>query len=147
MTIDHNFLSVITYLENIVAKRETLPENNILPSFTAKVLPTISIKNYTKRLASKMDCSLSCFMLAISYIERLSTKMVINNQNVHRILLASVVVACKVVEDECDSNIKYALIGGISPAELFILEIEFLSAMEFDVSRDRLIFDSLKPEM
>ncbi|KAJ7526520.1 hypothetical protein O6H91_16G009800 [Diphasiastrum complanatum] len=64
--------------------------------------PAISIENYLDRIFRYADCSPSCFVVAYAYIDRFLEKqpdMLITHFNVHRLLITSIMVAAKVLDD------------------------------------------------
>ncbi|XP_042397914.1 cyclin-P3-1-like isoform X2 [Zingiber officinale] len=99
-------LSLISsILETTVAKTE-----NKLDSFeikeTASVFsgtraPTLSIQRYIERIFKYANCSPSCFLLGYIYIERFleQPNICLTSLNVHRLIITSVVVAAKFMDD------------------------------------------------
>ncbi|KAI9099134.1 hypothetical protein K1719_024901 [Acacia pycnantha] len=51
--------------------------------------------------------------------------------NVHRLLITTVMVAAKFVDDGCYSNGHYARVGGVSTAEMNRMELELLFSLDF----------------
>lgn len=98
--------------------------------------PQISIKDYLKRIAKFSHCSEECFVLALIYIDRLilsNRTFLVNIYNVHRLVIASVMVAAKFFDDEYFNNAHYGRVGGVSCKEVNQLEIEFLFMINFDL--------------
>ncbi|KAF5098411.1 hypothetical protein DV451_003424 [Geotrichum candidum] len=56
--------------------------------------------------------------------------------NVHRLLLAALRIACKVIEDINFKQQRYASIAGVSTLDLYRLEIALLFLLDFDVFTD-----------
>lgn len=56
--------------------------------------------------------------------------------HINRVLFCSFLVAIKFNEDVIFSSSDYAIIGGISPEELAILENVYLELIEFDIYVD-----------
>ncbi|KAG6500850.1 cyclin-P3-1-like isoform X1 [Zingiber officinale] len=133
-------LSLISsILETTVAKTE-----NKLDSFeikeTASVFsgtraPTLSIQRYIERIFKYANCSPSCFLLGYIYIERFleQPNICLTSLNVHRLIITSVVVAAKFMDDAFCNNAYYARVGGISTLEMNILELNFLVSLDFRV--------------
>lgn len=70
--------------------------------FHGETRPTISIHSYLEWIYTYSNCSISSFILAFIYLERYCQRhpsVFITNLNVHRLLLASVVVSVKFLED------------------------------------------------
>lgn len=64
--------------------------------------PNISIVKYLERLYKYTSCSPSCFVVGYVYIDRLTHKhpdSLVISLNVHRLLVTSVMVASKMLDD------------------------------------------------
>ena len=77
-------------------------------------------------------------MLILIYIDRLCDINYVNLTfyNIHKLILASMLVSIKYNEDDYFSNKFYAKVGGVSITELNHLEYEFLSLIDFDLYVD-----------
>lgn len=98
--------------------------------------PVISVAAYLERMRSFANCSQACFALTYIYIDRLLRKnpqIVISDLSCHRIALSAFVGAVKFLEDSYFPNRYYAKLGGVSLSELNHLELEFLSAMNWEL--------------
>ncbi|EEF46675.1 cyclin-U1-1 [Ricinus communis] len=116
-----------------------------LNAFHGVRAPTISIPKYLERLYKYTNCSPSCFVVGYVYIDRLLHKhpdSLVISLNVHRLLVTSVMVASKVLDDVHYNNAFYAKVGGVSNAELNRLEIELLFLLDFGVMVSSRIFES-----
>ncbi|WCJ21532.1 Cyclin family protein [Euphorbia peplus] len=60
-----------------------------------------------------------------------NTDIPLTSLNVHRLLITSVMVAAKFIDDAFFNNAYYAKVGGISTAELNRLEMKFLFSIDF----------------
>ena len=81
-------------------------------------------------------------MLILIYIDRLCDINYVNLTfyNIHKLILASMIVAIKFNEDNYLSNEYYAKIGGVSKNEINNLEYEFLTLIQFNLFVDDDIF-------
>lgn len=64
--------------------------------------PTISIQSYLERIFKYANCSPSCFVVAYVYLDRFTQRqplLPINSFNVHRLLITSVMVSAKFMDD------------------------------------------------
>lgn len=107
--------------------------------------PNISIVKYLERLYKYTSCSPSCFVVGYVYIDRLTHKhpdSLVISLNVHRLLVTSVMVASKMLDDVHYNNAFYARVGGVSNAELNRLEMEFLFLLDFGVMVSSRVFES-----
>ena len=75
----------------------------------------------------------------VYYIDRLCAmyrEFNINSLTVHRFLITAATVAAKGLSDAFWSNMNYARVGGVRVAELNLLELEFLSRLEWRIVPD-----------
>ena len=64
--------------------------------------PTITIHSYLERIFKYANCSPSCFVVAYVYLDRFTQRqpsLPINSFNVHRLLITSVMVSAKFLDD------------------------------------------------
>uniref|UniRef100_A0A2P2JBS4 Cyclin n=1 Tax=Rhizophora mucronata TaxID=61149 RepID=A0A2P2JBS4_RHIMU len=116
-----------------------------LRAFHGVRAPSISIQKYLERLYKYTSCSPSCFVVGYVYIDRLLHKYpdsLVVSLNVHRLLVTSVMVASKMLDDVHYNNAFYARVGGVSNAELNRLEMEFLLLLDFGVVVSSRVFES-----
>lgn len=102
---------------------------NPLSCFHVAHAPKASIHDYLMRLATHFRCSRECFVLSFVYIDRIAKRnpsLRVSSLSVHKLLLTSVVIAVKFLDDMYASNRDYARIGGIKTKELNSLEAQFL---------------------
>jgi len=85
----------------------------------------------------------STLTISLIYIDRLCEKIQIemSNNNIHRLILTSCLIAIKYNEDDYYSNTHYSKVGGISMQELNILEDEFIVGLDWNVWVDKDLFD------
>ncbi|XP_073028447.1 cyclin-U4-1-like [Primulina eburnea] len=99
--------------------------------------PTISIQTYLERIFKYANCSPSCYIVAYVYLDRFTQRqptLQINSFNVHRLLIASVMVSAKFMDDMYYNNAYYAKVGGISTREMNFLEVDFLFGLGFHLN-------------
>lgn len=98
---------------------------------------SIGILDFCQRVRKYSNCSASCFVLAVMYIDRLihkkRTNIVINSLTIHRLIIVSVVCSIKMWDDKFYPNSFYAKVGGLAISELNRLEAFFLFALNFDM--------------
>ncbi|XP_020213271.1 cyclin-P3-1 [Cajanus cajan] len=101
--------------------------------FHGSKAPKMSITQYMERILKYSRCSPSCFVIAQIYIDRFFQKRggSLTSFNAHRLLITSVMLATKFLDDKYYSNAYYAKIGGVSTEEMNRMEIEFLFNLEF----------------
>ncbi|CAM6105756.1 unnamed protein product [Calypogeia fissa] len=107
--------------------------------------PTISIEKYLERIFKYANCSPSCFVVAYAYIDRFIHQqpgIPITSLNVHRLLITSVMVAAKFLDDAYYNNAYYAKVGGVTTLEMNRLELEFLFRLDFRLQVTVSVFES-----
>ncbi|XP_039008222.1 cyclin-U4-1-like [Hibiscus syriacus] len=132
--------NLITFLSSLLQK--VVESNDVNCGVEAQKIsvfhglsrPTISIQNYLDRIYKYANCSPSCFIVAYVYLDWFSQRqpsLRINSFNVHRLLITSVMVAAKFMDDMYYNNAYYAKIGGINTMEMNLLEVDFLFGLGF----------------
>ncbi|KAL2558468.1 Cyclin-U4-1 [Forsythia ovata] len=99
--------------------------------------PTISVNNYLERIFKYANCSPSCYIMSYIYLDRFAQKqplLPVNSFNVHRLLITSVLVSAKFMDDIFYNNAYYAKVGGISTGEMNLLEVDFLFGLGFQLN-------------
>lgn len=116
-----------------------------LKAFEGVRTPSISIPNYLERIYKYSNCSPSCFVVGFVYMDRLVHKYpdsLVVSLNVHRLLVTSVMLASKMLDDVHCNNAIYARVGGVSNAELNRLELDLLFLLDFRVVVTSQVFES-----
>lgn len=147
-------LSVLSsLLERIVSKNDvyvgqwghTLGPLHRLTVFHGLKAPSISVQKYVERIFKYANCSPSCFVVAYVYLDRFIHQqpgLPITSLNVHRLLITSVMVAAKFLDDAYYNNAYYAKVGGVSTQEMNRLELEFVFRLGFRLQVTLQVFDS-----
>lgn len=79
-----------------------LIETQKISVFHGLTRPTISLTAYLERIFKYANCSPSCFVVAYVYLDRFAQKqpsLPITSFNVHRLLITSVLVSAKFMDD------------------------------------------------
>lgn len=108
-------LSILSdILEKVVSRNDSHPSSSIISHvppasgmpnvtiFHGLRPPTISVGKYLQRIFKYINCSHSCFVAAYVYIDRLLQRhksLVISSFNIHRLLITSIMVAAKFLDD------------------------------------------------
>lgn len=98
--------------------------------------PPISLQAYLERLAKYTKCSPVCFVISLYYMDQLAQRdpgMLPAPMNIHRLLLAGILVAAKLMDDHYFNNAFYGRVGGVSIQEVNRLEIELLKLLDFRI--------------
>lgn len=112
-------------------------------SFSVKKIPGIAIDAYIERILKYSNIDESTLTIALIYIDRLCeiTKIQMSMNNIHRLIITSVLLAIKYNEDDYYSNTHYAKVGGITLQEINTLEEEFVEGLDWKVFVDKSLFD------
>eukprot|EP00826_Nyctotherus_ovalis_P062293 TRINITY_DN8988_c0_g1_i2.p1 TRINITY_DN8988_c0_g1~~TRINITY_DN8988_c0_g1_i2.p1 ORF type:complete len:214 (-),score=26.57 TRINITY_DN8988_c0_g1_i2:265-906(-) len=98
--------------------------------------PRVSIAEYLIHFTLYAECSDACLIFSFIYIDKLLHNVPgfwLNQRNIHRVLLISIVLAIKYLDDIYADNFVYAKIGGIPLDEFNYLEKELLALLNFDL--------------
>jgi len=121
-------------------KRHRGPEetkSNALTVFDSSAIPPITIEKYLSRLSQYFRCSDAAFIAALILVDRLleydGGRLPLTTRNVHRLFLASLVVAVKYHEDLVYSNSHYAKAGGVQVREVNRLERVVVATLDFEL--------------
>ncbi|GLJ18728.1 hypothetical protein SUGI_0334140 [Cryptomeria japonica] len=145
-------LSVVaSLLQRLVARNERLLSSGKKLSkqnlcvFSATQVPAMSIAKYLERIFKYARCSPSVFVVAYIYIDRLllnNPNFLLTSLNVHRLLITSVMVAVKFLDDLHYNNGYFAKVGGLTLVEINTLEVEFLFMLRFRLQVTGSVFES-----
>ncbi|XP_050224561.1 cyclin-P3-1 [Mercurialis annua] len=130
-------LLIASVLEKSILKNEKLFDGSrrkeVITVFHGSRSPYLSIKQYIERIFKYAKCSNSCFLVAYIYIERFlrGNDSYLTRLNVHRLLITSIMLAAKFLDDECYNNAYYAKVGGVSTAEMNRMETKFIFSLEY----------------
>ncbi|CAA0815530.1 Cyclin-U4-1 [Striga hermonthica] len=128
-----------TILERSVQKNERLLEasqtRDFVTVFHGLREPSLSIQQYIDRIFKYSCCSSSCFIIAYIYLDRFVQRanLCLTSRNIHRLLITSVMVAAKFMDDKFFNNAYYARVGGVTTSELNKLELKFLFGVDFQL--------------
>lgn len=135
-------ISYILITKNCENKFSKLSKKNIknvpFQIFSSKFIPHISIGDYLNRIAGLSKVEIPTLIMAFIYLERFckKTKIVLNEYNTHRLVIASLISSIKFNEDQKYNHEYYSLIAGATKRELGELEREFLFGLDFNMFID-----------
>ncbi|KAN0042256.1 hypothetical protein ACTFIV_004815 [Dictyostelium citrinum] len=114
-----------------------------------KKLPAITIKDYLCRLMKYSPCSKECFISSLVYIDRLLLEcgLSINSYNIHRILITTLLISTKYLDDIFYNNEFYSQVGGVGLKEMNTLELDFLKLLRFSAFCPIPLFNEYQKEM
>ncbi|CAA7029539.1 unnamed protein product [Microthlaspi erraticum] len=113
--------------------------------FDCREIPDMTIQTYLERIFRYTRAGPSVYVVAYVYIDRFcqtNPGFRISLNNVHRLLITTIMVASKYVEDLNYRNSYYAKVGGLQTEDLNTLELEFLFLMGFKLHVNVSVFES-----
>ncbi|XP_027163587.1 cyclin-P3-1 isoform X2 [Coffea eugenioides] len=130
---------LLSYLSSLLEKSvqknerflETTQTKDVITVFHGSKAPSLGIELYIERIFKYSCCSPSCFIVAYIYVERFikRTNAVVTSLNVHRLLITSVMVAAKYIDDaECPN---FARLISLRLLLLAYLSLLFVSSDTF----------------
>lgn len=139
---DSEFPQVLSLLSSVFERTvqmnkrlldSTTTTKDTISIFHGPRAPDLSIHSYIERIFKYSKCSPSCFILAQIYIDRYLQQpgVRLTCLNVHRLVMTSVVIAAKFIDDAFFNNAYYARVGGVSTQEMNKLEINLLFSLDF----------------
>ncbi|XP_073023200.1 cyclin-U2-1 [Primulina eburnea] len=137
-------------IERTMARNERIAKNRTWTLSKTRVfdcgeVPDMSIQAYLERIYRYTRAGSSVYVVAYIYIDRLCQlypEFRIGSRNVHRLLVTTIMVASKYVEDMNYRNSYFARVGGLSTEEMNTLEFEFLFLMKFKLHVNVSVFES-----
>ncbi|OCT45546.1 phosphate system cyclin PHO80 [Cladophialophora carrionii] len=128
---------IASMLMELIRYNDAIPlKDGQLTRFHSRAPPGISVLDYLQRLTTHATLSPPILLSVVYYIDRLCAlypAFTISSLTVHRFLITSSTVASKGLSDSFWTNKTYARVGGVSMKELALLELEFLTRMEWRI--------------
>lgn len=120
------------------AQPESVQRANMARKFFSKSVPKVSIEDYVNRIQQFCPLSTGVWLAAGSYILRLCViekSVPLTHRTMHRLVLASLVVAMKALEDHRWPQRRFAGVGGVDELALSRLElcVEFLLGFDLQI--------------
>ncbi|RMZ75125.1 hypothetical protein DV737_g5459, partial [Chaetothyriales sp. CBS 132003] len=130
-------LLISSMIMELIRYNDAIPlKDGHLTRFHSRAPPAISVQDYLQRLTTHATLSPPILLSMVYYIDRLCAlypAFTITSLTVHRFLIASATVASKGLSDSFWTNKTYARVGGVSVKELALLELEFLTRLEWRI--------------
>ena len=136
LTQDHIVELLGTLLDKTVQRNDGLGRKSELAEFEAGKPCPLTASAYLKRIMKYGGCSPCCVVVGLMYLQRLKQRMpsvCLTSGNMQRLLLTSVMVAAKFLDDLYYSNKHWARIGGLNLQELNTLELKLLFQLSFSL--------------
>ena len=116
-------------------KNETNLFYKPLECFYSRSIPLISIKDYLEYIYKYTKVNSSTIILTLIYIDRICNmnKFKISYYNIHKLILAAMILAIKYNEDEIYSFKFYAKVWSVTLNEICSYEYNFLSLIKYNL--------------
>lgn len=119
----------------LIAHNDQIPLTpTSLTRFHSRAPPGISVSDYLLRISRYTNVEPCCLLLLLHYIDRICarlTSFTVSSLTVHRFAIAGVAVGSKALSDSFCTNARYARVGGVTLAEMNLLEREFCIAIDY----------------
>ncbi|KAF2075988.1 hypothetical protein CYY_002695 [Polysphondylium violaceum] len=144
------FLSVLSDMISNMLTDEDLDNNSSLSDqlqvFNVDQVPDISIHDYIQRVFKYLPFGTDIFIFSTIYLDRLIQKnpKIISKLNIHRLFMASILASSKFHNDKSLNNRYYAQVGGVPLWEMNLLEVNFLTLLNWNLFVDTEIFNAFK---
>jgi len=123
-----------THQTPMVRAQAQAEEKPTVTRFHAQTIPGITIQAYLERVTKLCKVSNEATLVAVGqvlFIHRYTVILDVNRYSIHRLLLTALRIATKIMDDQHYDNASFAAVGGITTAEMNLLEIELLFALQF----------------
>ncbi|PIA35638.1 hypothetical protein AQUCO_03500176v1 [Aquilegia coerulea] len=124
---------------------QTLSKDARIRAFECHETLDMTTQAFLERIYRYVRVAPPIYVVAYIYIDRLcqiNPEFRITTFNVHRLLITTIMVASKFVEDMNYRNSYFARVGGLMTKEMNELEVDFLFLMGFKLHVNVSIFDS-----
>ena len=126
---DKEIINILNYYSKILTNDDNY--ETYFEKYFITCDKTISIEDYLKRLIMYLDISKNLIVVSTIYLNRLKIKF--NYNNFHKIILISLLVTNKFLEDDNINNKFWADCGGIPLDLLNKLERKFLIKINYNL--------------
>ena len=121
----------------------------LIQQYNSKKPPQVTINKYLMRILKYCMPEPSTIIMCLIYIDKIceNSNMQLTYLNIHRLILACMIMAIKFNEDDYYSNEYYAKVGGISMKEMNQLESNTLVLLDFNVFIDDVLYDNYQKQL
>ena len=146
--IDKIIFYITSNLQSIMKNNKKMkkkPSKDVNEPFYSKSVPDLSLKKFIKRIIRYTEAENNTLLIAYLYIMKLIKKenFVLSLNNVYRLLLGSVVLAKKTIEDLFYNNAYYCDIGAMPVNELNKIELSLFVRIDYEVNIKKEELDNL----
>lgn len=104
---------------------------------------SITFEDYFYRLIERTDAECNTVLYSFALIDELcqGNKVIISNENIHKLFFTSLYISIKLLEDEIFNENHFVEVSGLSNKEIARLEKEFLDILRFNIIIKKEKFD------
>lgn len=119
--------------------------SNCIPGkseFDAEIQDNYTLEKYIHRIAKYTQAESYTLIYSLAVLDSfcLKSKVLLTKKNCFKLVLISLLISQKFLEDNILSHKDYALVGGVTLKELSILEAIYLEAMDYKVNLSRQLY-------
>lgn len=118
--------------------------------FNSSSPPALPLADFLHRLHSYTHFSPECLVIAVLYIDRYNLReggFVLGRLNVHKMVLAAVLLAAKFQDDCYYDNKAFEFAGGVNVAHLHQLEMEIFTKLDYNLYVDPQDYQELEDKL
>ena len=118
--LELNISQILTEISNQNAEIEYNPDD----PFSSSIPPKVTLQYFLDRIKRYSEIEKSTLLIILIYVDRMcvTSGIILNPHNIHRLILGCLILAIKYNEDTYFNNEYYAKVGGISLKDLNALE-------------------------
>lgn len=125
-------------LDRLIEHNDRIPLTpDALTRFHSRAAPAITVRDYLVRITRYTNVEPCVLLILILYVDKICERVhsfTISSLTVHRFLIAGVAIGSKALSDTFCTNGRYARVGGVSPAEMNLLECEFCHSIDWNLT-------------
>lgn len=119
----------------LLRKHNTDDGERPLTPFNSVSVPAITLERYLRHIQKRCAVSDAALISSVIYIVQITSNpqsnIALTPRTVHRLCLASILVAVKYCDDKYHTNSWFAKIGGVATAEMNALELVLLDELKW----------------
>jgi hypothetical protein len=140
--------NIASMLDRLITHNDRIPLTpTSLTRFHSRAPPTINVLSYLLRIARYTNVEPCCLLILLPYVDKVCARLptfTVSSLTVHRFIIAGISVGSKALSDAFCTNGRYARVGGVSIAEMNLLEKEFCEAIDWRLTVRQFFLSSLQ---
>lgn len=124
-------------LQRLISHNDQVPLiSSSLTRFHSRTAPGITVHDYLVRIIRFTNVEPCVLLTLLQYVDKACSilpNFTISSLTVHRFVIAGVACGSKALCDSFCTNSRYARVGGVTVAEMNLLEKEFLTVLDWRI--------------